>query len=97
MARQEVNRLGVTCADSPPPQNPSEFPTAEELADIGLATIQNVSKHFGASVSISEPDGGCQFWPAKPSERFTGPWNHTLKNPILIVSNTVRAMEFTFD
>ncbi|KAI5114646.1 hypothetical protein M0805_009165, partial [Coniferiporia weirii] len=24
----------------------------------------------------------------KGPERFTGPWNHTLRNPILIVSNT---------
>ncbi|KAH8116069.1 hypothetical protein DFH11DRAFT_1258135 [Phellopilus nigrolimitatus] len=84
----DLARLAVTCLDSPPPASSSEFPTPEELSDIGLSTIREVSRHFGMSVSISEPDGGCQFWPVKGPERFTGPWNHTLKNPILIVSNT---------
>lgn len=88
-AARDLQRLAVTCLDSPPPSSPEDFPTPEQLADIGLATISNVSHHFGMSISISEPDGGCQFWPVTPPERFTGPWNHTLKNPILIVSNTV--------
>lgn len=88
-AAPDLQRLAVTCLDSPPPLSPDDFPTPEQLADIGLATIQNVSRHFGMSASISEPDGGCQFWPVTPPERFIGPWNHTLKNPILIVSNTV--------
>lgn len=85
----DLSRLAVTCLDSPPPKDESEFPTAEGLADIGLETIRSVSRHFGMSVTLSEPDGGCQFWPVKGPERYTGPWNHTLKNPILIVSNTV--------
>lgn len=89
---RDLQRLAVTCLDSPSPASLADFPTPEGLADIGLATIANVSRHFGMSISISEPDGGCQFWPVQPPERFTGPWNHTLKNPILIVSNTVRSL-----
>jgi len=86
---EDLSRLAVTCLDSPPPEDDdSEFPTPELLADIGLGTIRDVSKHFGMSTTISEPDGGCQFWPVRGPERFTGPWNQTLKNPILIVSNT---------
>ncbi|KLO10589.1 hypothetical protein SCHPADRAFT_510397 [Schizopora paradoxa] len=85
---EDLARLAVTCLDSPPPEDESEFPTPELLADIGLETIRDVSKHFGMSTTISEPDGGCQFWPVRGPERFTGPWNHTLSNPILIVSNT---------
>ncbi|THH10618.1 hypothetical protein EW145_g1198 [Phellinidium pouzarii] len=50
----DLERLAVTCLDSPPPASASEFPTADELGP----------------------------------ERFTGTWNHTLNNPILIVSNT---------
>ena len=86
---EDLSRLAVTCIDSPPPASEADFPTPEELADIGLRTIRDVSKHFGMSVSISESDGGCQYWPVRGPERFTGPWNHTLRNPILIVSNTV--------
>lgn len=87
--RSDLARLAVTCIDSPPPDTKDDFPTPEELADIGMETIANVSRRFGMSVSISEPDGGCQFWPVRGPERFTGPWNHTLANPMLIVSNTV--------
>ena len=91
----DLARLAVTCLDSPPPAHVSELPTPELLADIGLETIRTVSKHFGMSISISEPDGGCQFWPVRGPERFEGPWNHTLSNPILIISNTVRPITAT--
>ncbi|TDL21518.1 hypothetical protein BD410DRAFT_829026 [Rickenella mellea] len=83
----DLSRLAVTCLDSPPPETEADYPNAQELADIGLGTLKDVSRHFGMSVSISEPDGGCQFWPVRGPERFVGPWNHTLRNPILIVSN----------
>lgn len=43
----DLSRLAVTCLDSPPPASAEEFPTAEELADIGLGTIKEVSRHFG--------------------------------------------------
>ncbi|KAJ7477355.1 hypothetical protein FB451DRAFT_1242275 [Mycena latifolia] len=72
----DLVRLGVTCMDSPPPASPAEVPTAEDLA---------------ADVSVGEPDGGCQYWPVRGPERFTGPWNATLQWPMLIVSNTVRS------
>jgi hypothetical protein len=57
-----------------------------------IHAMQTVSHHFGASVSVGEPDGGCQYWPTrgKGPERFTGPWNASLDIPMLIVSNTVR-------
>lgn len=87
-----VTRLGVTCIDSPPPATYKDFPTPEDLADEGLRALEEVSIHFGLSTGISEPDGGCQFWPAKGPERFTGPWNATLEHPMLIVSNTVRCI-----
>jgi hypothetical protein len=29
----------------------------------------------------------CHRWPARAVERFTGPWNSTLKNPIIIIGN----------
>lgn len=85
----DLSRLAVTCLDSPPPESPEDFPTAEQLADEVLYTLEKVSVHFGASTGPTEPDGGCQFWPVRGPERFTGPWNATLETPMLIISNTV--------
>ncbi|KAJ3001459.1 UNVERIFIED_CONTAM: hypothetical protein HDU68_006893, partial [Siphonaria sp. JEL0065] len=31
----------------------------------------------------------CKYWQVGPSERFTGPWNHKLKNKLLIIGNTL--------
>ncbi|KAJ7624802.1 hypothetical protein FB45DRAFT_924242 [Roridomyces roridus] len=87
----DLVRLGVTCSDSPPPASPKEVPTPEDLAAEFIRTMQEVSPHFGASVSVGEPDGGCQYWPfaGKGPERFVGPWNASLEWPMLIVSNTM--------
>jgi hypothetical protein len=84
------SRLAVTCLDSPPPRSKDEYPSAEELADELIKTMEETSVHFGMSVGVGEPDGGCQFWPVQGPERFTGPWNSTLKTPMLILSNIVR-------
>ncbi|KAJ3872945.1 hypothetical protein F5051DRAFT_420415 [Lentinula edodes] len=81
-------RLAVTCLDSPRPTAPDEFPTAEDLTEQGLKALREVSPHFGLSTGVSEPDGGCQYWPVDSPERFTGPWNATLETKMLIVSNT---------
>lgn len=32
----------------------------------------------------------CPFWPTRAVERYEGPFNKTLANPILIIGNTVR-------
>ncbi|KAJ4468855.1 hypothetical protein J3R30DRAFT_3554813 [Lentinula aciculospora] len=81
-------RLAVTCLDSPRPASPDEFPTAEDLTEQGLKALREVSPHFGLSTSVSEPDGGCQYWPVDGPERFAGPWNATLETKMLIISNT---------
>ena len=85
----DLARLAVSCLDAPRTKVQAEFPTPEMMTDFALAAIRDVSPHFGSSMSWGEPDGGCQFWPVEGPERFTGPWNHTLNNKILIVSNTV--------
>ncbi len=86
--RASTQRLAVACADSPP----LPPPTAEDLAEEQMRTIQEVSEHFGASVGLGEPDGGCGYWYTRENgvpERFTGPWNASnLEIPMLIVSNT---------
>lgn len=90
----DLVRLGVTCIDSPPPTARAEVPTPEDLAAEFIKTMRKVSPHFGASVSVGEPDGGCQYWPVQGPERFAGPWNATLEWPMLIVSNTVSSFTY---
>ncbi|KAF7317226.1 hypothetical protein HMN09_00457700 [Mycena chlorophos] len=94
----DLSRLGVSCMDSPPPYEDAEkqpAPTPEDLAAEFLRTMELVSPHFGASVSVGEPDGGCQFWPTagRGPERFAGPWGvgfqEGMEVPMLIVSNTM--------
>ncbi len=55
-----------------------------------ILTAYKGGSHFALSAMASEPDAGCHHWPITPAERFEGPWNHTLRNPILILGNIVR-------
>lgn len=89
-AQTDLSRAAVSCGDSPPYSDTQDFPTAEDMVEKTMAVLRDTSRHFGASVTLIEPDGGCQFHPAsgKTPERFTGPWNSTLRTPMLIVSNT---------
>lgn len=38
-------------------------------------------------IQFPQPCHFCHRWPARAVERFTGPWNNTLKNPIIIIGN----------
>ncbi|RPD76009.1 hypothetical protein L226DRAFT_522437 [Lentinus tigrinus ALCF2SS1-7] len=79
----DMERSAVSCNDN----KPFAPPKPEDVIDEALFVQQNVTR-FGLTITISEPDSGCQFWPVTPPERFLGPWNSTTKNPILIISNT---------
>ncbi|KAI0079989.1 hypothetical protein K474DRAFT_1591034 [Panus rudis PR-1116 ss-1] len=78
-----LQRTAVSCNDAPP----FDPPASEEIVEEFLDVYQNVS-HFVIPVVTDEPDSGCQYWPVSPPERFIGPWNHTLRNPMLVISNT---------
>lgn len=80
----DMERSAVSCNDN----KPFSPPSSETIVDTWLKNFQEVS-HAAFSFPISEPDGGCQYWPVTPPERYEGPWNKTLRNPILILSNTV--------
>ena len=80
----DMARQAVSCNDNAP----FKVPPAEEVVDALLDVFHNVSR-LGLAVVTTEPDAGCQYWPVTPPERFQGPWNHTLSNPILILSNSV--------
>ncbi|KAK7682660.1 hypothetical protein QCA50_014043 [Cerrena zonata] len=79
----DMERIAITCNDVKPFPSPS----TEEIVDGYLNVYHKVSR-FVFGVVTSEPDAGCQYWPYTPPERFDGPWNHTLRNPMLIISST---------
>ena len=56
------------------------------FVDEALGDLERVSRFRLATV----PDDGCEFWPVTPPERFQGPFNASLRNPVLIVGNMVR-------
>ncbi|KAG8724733.1 hypothetical protein FRC09_015206 [Ceratobasidium sp. 395] len=87
----ELARYAVTCSDSLPfnKSDPTTFPTPESLARRIVARVNNTSKYFGGSTGLTDIDGGCQFWPVDGVERYAGPWNKTLANPVLVISSTV--------
>lgn len=62
------------------------------IVDEMLRISHKITK-FSWRVMMSEADSSCQHWyrdiPESP-ERFTGPWDQTLKNPILVLSNMMR-------
>ena len=78
----DLEDWAVTCNDVRPfaPVPPAAF------VDEALGDLERVSRFRLATV----PDDGCEFWPVTPPERFQGPFNASLRNPVLIVSNTVR-------
>lgn len=83
-----LERRAVTCNDNAPFAPPPAEVVVDELLDV----FHNVSR-MAFSVVTTEADGGCQFWPVTPPERFGGPWNHTLRNPVLVISNTVGSFQ----
>ncbi|SCZ99208.1 BZ3500_MvSof-1268-A1-R1_Chr3-1g05878 [Microbotryum saponariae] len=85
----DLSRIAVACGDTIGYESEADYPTAEYLAEQTYRALET-SPHFGASVSLIEPDGSCEYWPAsrKTPERFNGPWNSKLKNKVLIIGNT---------
>ncbi|KZO93920.1 hypothetical protein CALVIDRAFT_539573 [Calocera viscosa TUFC12733] len=83
---RDMERQAVTCNDAvrfTPQTAPSHDEVLDELTDV----LKTETK-FAMSVVTAETDSGCQYWSVSPPERFSGPWNHTLRNPILVLSNT---------
>ncbi|ORX36311.1 hypothetical protein BD324DRAFT_651551 [Kockovaella imperatae] len=85
----DLARLAVSCADQPAYPTSGRKPTARELVNNLYDGPIKASKYFGATVHLMEQHGGCQFWPRSPEpvDRFTGPWNATLRQRMLLVSN----------
>ncbi|THG99485.1 hypothetical protein EW026_g2874 [Hermanssonia centrifuga] len=75
---RDLARSAVSCNDN----EPFAPPTHEAIIDETLDVFEDVSRLVFATIT-TEPDAGCQYWPVTPPERFEGPWNHTLRNPML--------------
>ncbi|KAE8222231.1 hypothetical protein CF319_g4539 [Tilletia indica] len=93
-SQMDLSRVAVSCGDAPPYEDPKAGnwpkPSPELLLNLTLDNFKNYTPHFAASAPSIEPDGGCEWHPAsgRTPDRFTGPWNNTLKTPMLIISNT---------
>ncbi|GAB1525263.1 hypothetical protein RhiTH_008421 [Rhizoctonia solani] len=70
---------GVTCADAADAGNV----TTKDVFDFLVDVTREVSPMFGPQWT----DGGlyCHRWPVRAVERYTGPWNKKLANPILVI------------
>ncbi|CAE6452473.1 unnamed protein product [Rhizoctonia solani] len=72
---------GVTCGDAVDPGNV----TTKDTFDFLVKVTREVSQMFGPVWN----DAGfyCHRWPVRAVERYTGPWNKKLVNPILVIGN----------
>ncbi|KAG8731172.1 hypothetical protein FRC11_004815, partial [Ceratobasidium sp. 423] len=72
---------GVTCGDAVDPGNV----TTKDTFDFLVKVTREVSQMFGPIWN----DAGfyCHRWPVRAVERYTGPWNKKLANPILVIGN----------
>ncbi|KAL5637297.1 hypothetical protein ACGC1H_001066 [Rhizoctonia solani] len=72
---------GVTCSDAVDAGNV----TTKEVFDFLVTVTRDVSPMFGPTWG----DAGlyCHRWPVRAVERYTGPWDKKLANPILVIGN----------
>jgi pimeloyl-ACP methyl ester carboxylesterase len=69
--------VGLTCADSPVHQSPKAWQSV-------VRRLTQVSFSYGPVLSWWRW-APCASWPARSADRYTGPWNATTKNPILVI------------
>lgn len=96
------NLQAISCGDSIDAGNATIQNTFDEI----LFVTRNVSPLFGPSFSsqgcVYPPlvrrstcsydccSTNCYAWPVRAVERYSGPWNNKLSNPILVIGNQVR-------
>ena len=61
--------------------------TMRDGFDTIVFASETVSPLFGPVWGDAE--NACFAWPARAVERYTGPWDSKLKNPVLIIGNAV--------
>lgn len=74
----------VTCVDTPPFLVNVDLDGALEDVLHEMELSQRISSRHFSTLDIDL----CQHWTARTVERFTGPFNHTLRSEMLIIGNT---------
>ncbi|KAF8319323.1 hypothetical protein DL93DRAFT_2225266 [Clavulina sp. PMI_390] len=74
-----IASMAITCADSPDAGNI----TTQDMFDALLATA-NVSQTWGPTWVGNYI---CHKWPKRAVERYTGPWNASLPEKVLVIAN----------
>ena len=69
--------MALTCADSPARQSPRAWRKV-------LDRLTGVSFIYGPVLGWWRW-APCASWPARSADRYTGPWNASTKNPILVI------------
>ncbi|KAJ3247208.1 hypothetical protein HDU78_005015 [Chytriomyces hyalinus] len=77
----ENGMYGVTCLDT----NGNDVGLEEWNS--AAEDIEKVSSLFGKTSLWNYLP--CKYWKVRPTERYTGPWNQTLKNKVLLIGNTL--------
>ena len=87
---RDFQGAAVCCADNRH-SGSGALPAPAMVVDANLNTTAHVSR-FAFTVLGWGPFWwqDCETWPWAPPAPFYGPFNATTKNPVLIISNTVR-------
>ncbi|QRV77216.1 Abhydrolase domain-containing protein [Ceratobasidium sp. AG-Ba] len=73
--------IAITCADALEAGNTITMDVFDEV----IRVTRDVSPMFGPS--WGQAGFMCHHWPVRAVERYDGPWNNTLANPILVIGN----------
>ncbi|KDN35450.1 hypothetical protein RSAG8_11588, partial [Rhizoctonia solani AG-8 WAC10335] len=73
----------ITCADAVDAGNSTTKQGFETLVDL----TDNYSRMFAPFMGWYSGGMFCHHWPVRAVERFTGPFNHTLRNKIMVIGN----------
>ena len=74
----------VTCVDTPPFSDDLDLDGALEDIIHEMELSQHLTSRHFSTLDIDL----CQHWTTRAVERFTGPFNHTLRNEMLVIGNT---------
>jgi hypothetical protein len=72
----------ILCADAVPFEG-DKLKTVHQGIEQDVFVSSEVTPHFTSLLKF-----GCHNWPSKQPERFSGPFNSTLANRILVIGNT---------
>ncbi|KZV91479.1 alpha/beta-hydrolase [Exidia glandulosa HHB12029] len=80
-AETSLSSSATICSDAPP--IPEGIDNLGELTDAVVRMYEDGLTLFASRILV-----GCHNWRLRAPKRFTGPFNHTLSNTILVIGNT---------